>query len=73
MRVVNFYHNPDFNSIYQNYSENYFFRDSIDLTEKINFLASMNDSDFNILFESINKGLNMHSLSSLNERLNDII
>ena len=73
MRIVNFYNNPDFNSIYNNYSDNYLFRDSIDLTEKINFLENMNDSDFNIFFESINKGLNMHSLSSLNERLNDII
>ena len=38
MGIVNFYHNPDFDSIYKNYSENYFFNDSTDLTLKINLL-----------------------------------
>ena len=73
MGIINFYHNPDFDSIYKGYSENYYFSDLTDLTSKINLLENLNNFDFNKFFESINEDLAKHSLSTLNERLSRII
>ena len=73
MGIINFYHNPDFDSIYKSYSENYFFNDLTDLTLKINLLENFENFDFNNFFESINRDLAKHSLSTLNERLSRII
>jgi glycosyltransferase involved in cell wall biosynthesis len=71
--IINFYRNPDFNNIYKNYSDYYFFNDLTDLTSKINLLENLTHSDFNNFFESINKDLAKHSLRTLNERLSRII
>ncbi|RPG61818.1 MAG: glycosyltransferase [Flavobacteriaceae bacterium TMED238] len=73
MGIINFYHNPDFDNIYNNYSENYYFNDSASLTLKINLLENLKYADFNKFFAEINKNLNKHSLSTLNERLSNII
>ena len=73
MGIINFYHNPDFDGIYNNYAENYFFKDSTSLTYKINLLEHVKYDDFNEFFESINANLNKHSLITLNERLSNII
>ncbi len=73
MGIINFYHNPDFDSIYNNFSDNYFFDDLTNLTYKINLLENIKYYEFNEFFESINKNLTKHSLSTLNERLSNII
>jgi len=73
MGIVNFYRNSDFNSIYKNYSLYYFFENSTDLTEKINFLGNVKEAELNKFFQSINHNLKNHSLSSLNKRLDNII
>ena len=73
MGIINFYHNPDFDSIYNNYSENYFFNDLTSLTYKINLLENVKYADINKFFVSINKNLGKHSLATLNERLSNII
>ena len=73
MGILNFYCNSDFNNIYNNYSDNYFFENSADLTEKINLLKNLNETDFNKFFESIHNNLKNHALSTLNKRLNSII
>ena len=69
MGIINFYHNPDFDSIYNNYSENYL----TSLTYKINLLENVKYADINKFFVSINKNLGKHSLATLNERLSNII
>lgn len=73
MGIINFYHNSDFDTIYNNYSHNYFFINSDDLTRKINLLSRVDESEFNKFFILVNNTLSQHSLDTLNERLNSII
>ena len=71
--LINFYHNQDFNNLYQRHSNNYYFIDKDDLTEKINNLKFINDDDLKELFLILNTNLEQHSLGSLSDRLRKFI
>ena len=71
--LINFYHNQDFNSLFQHHAEDYYFKDKEDLTEKINKLLSLNDADFKELFLILNTNLKKHSLETLSIRLGKFI
>ena len=71
--LINFYHNQDFDSLYQHHSKNYHFTDKEDLTKKINNLMFLKDDDLKELFTTLNSNLELHSLETLSDRLSKFI
>ena len=71
--IINFYRNPDFNSIYLKYSENFNFTDKKDLTIKINKLNTYNNDQMIEIFDGLRGELQIHSLKTLSTRLNKFL
>jgi glycosyltransferase involved in cell wall biosynthesis len=67
--ILNFYHNKDFDDIYESYAEKFYFNNEVELTNKINALSFMTNKDIETFFYEINHNLDNHSLNSLTERL----
>ena len=67
--IINFYHNKDFDDIYGKYAQKFYFDNEVELTNKINSLSIMTNTDIENFFHVIKDRLNNHSLHTLAKRL----
>ena len=65
--IINFYFNDDFDQLLGN--DNYKFKNSSDLSKKLNNLENLTNDQIKKLFNSMKFSLNSNSLDSLNSRL----